>query len=201
MTAVKSANADCKDVPKPAKDRFPRIVVIVVLAEFCERFSYSAMRAFLTLYLRSKLGYSDDGATEIYHIFSTFVYVFPIFGGILADSYFGKFRTILNMMFIYAAGNLLVALAAIPQLDLPARYYETEMAHGLCALPSNQEILNFVLNPTLAKLYYTFLTLKSAFSRRCSCFVIALVTPVTSSPNTQWAIEEGSRHKSNRDCV
>ncbi|GBP19348.1 Histone-lysine N-methyltransferase SETMAR [Eumeta japonica] len=115
-----------------AKDRFPRIVIIVILAEFCERFSYSAMRAelelkagrgaesrtgpgstlrtdqeskngcrdwirikskhteeslssymvsgtvaFLTLYLRSKLGYSDDGATEIYHIFSTFVYVFP----------------------------------------------------------------------------------------------------------------------------
>lgn len=48
--------------------------------------------AFLTLYLRSKLGYSDDGATETYHIFSTFVYVFPIIGGILADNYLGKFR-------------------------------------------------------------------------------------------------------------
>lgn len=48
--------------------------------------------AFLTLYLRSKLGYSDDEATETYHVFSTFVYVFPIIGGIMADNYLGKFR-------------------------------------------------------------------------------------------------------------
>ncbi|XP_041986798.1 peptide transporter family 1-like [Aricia agestis] len=111
----------CLDVPLPKKDRFPGIVIIIMLTEFCERFSFSGMRAFLTLYLRSKLGYSDDGATEMYHVFSTFVYVFPIIGGIVADNYLGKFRTILYMMFIYAAGNLLVAVTAIPQLHLPGR--------------------------------------------------------------------------------
>ncbi|XP_059050776.1 peptide transporter family 1-like [Achroia grisella] len=107
--------------PPTAKDKFPRVVIIIILAEFCERFSYSGMRAFLTLYLRSKLGYSDDGATETYHIFSTLVYLFPIIGGILADNYLGKFRTILYMMFVYAAGNILVAVTAIPQLALPGR--------------------------------------------------------------------------------
>ncbi|XP_063827883.1 peptide transporter family 1-like [Ostrinia nubilalis] len=106
---------------KPRKDRFPTIVAFIILAEFCERFSYSGMRAFLTLYLRSKLGYSDDGATETYHIFSTLVYVFPFVGGIVADNYLGKYRTILYMMFVYAAGNALVAITAIPQLGLPAR--------------------------------------------------------------------------------
>ncbi|RVE47292.1 hypothetical protein evm_008089 [Chilo suppressalis] len=103
------------------KGRFPTIVVFIILTEFCERLSYSGMRAFLTLYLRSKLGYSDDGATETYHVFSTFVYVFPIVGGIVADNYLGKYRTILYMMFVYAAGNLLVAVTAIPQLALPGR--------------------------------------------------------------------------------
>ncbi|XP_023934252.2 peptide transporter family 1-like [Bicyclus anynana] len=104
-----------------ANNRFPRMVIIIMLAEFCERFSFSGMRAFLTLYLRSKLGYSDEGATEIYHVFSTFVYFFPILGGILADNYLGKFRTILYLMFVYAAGNILVAVTAIPQLELPKR--------------------------------------------------------------------------------
>ncbi|KAL0872177.1 hypothetical protein ABMA27_004584 [Loxostege sticticalis] len=104
-----------------AKDRFPTIVAFIILAEFCERFSYSGMRAFLTLYLRSKLGYSDDGATETYHVFSTLVYVFPFLGGIVADNFLGKYRTILYMMFVYAAGNALVAITAIPQLGLPAR--------------------------------------------------------------------------------
>ncbi|CAH2091444.1 unnamed protein product [Euphydryas editha] len=92
-----------------------------MLAEFCERFSYSGMRAFLTIYLRSKLGYTDEGATEIYHVFSTFVYFFPILGGIIADNYLGKFRTILYLMFVYAAGNILVAVTAIPYLELPKR--------------------------------------------------------------------------------
>ncbi|CAG9793689.1 unnamed protein product [Diatraea saccharalis] len=111
-----------KDVGKnKGNDRFPRIVLFIILTEFCERMSYSGMRAFLTLYLRSKLGYTDDGATETYHVFSTFVYVFPIVGGIVADNYLGKYRTILYMMFVYAAGNLLVAITAIPQLGLPAR--------------------------------------------------------------------------------
>ncbi|XP_047993013.1 peptide transporter family 1-like [Leguminivora glycinivorella] len=115
-----SEDLEC-DPRSKVKDRFPRIVIIIVMAEFCERFSYSGMRAFLTLYLRSKLGYSDDEATELYHVFSTFVYLFPIFGGIMADNYLGKFRTILYMMFVYAAGNLLVAVTAIPQLALPGR--------------------------------------------------------------------------------
>ncbi|XP_037294844.1 peptide transporter family 1 isoform X2 [Manduca sexta] len=105
----------------PVSDRFPGIIIIIALSEFCERFSYSGMKAFLTLYLRSKLGYTDDGATETYHWFSTFIYVFPIVGGIMADNYLGKFKTILYMMFVYAAGNMLVALTAIPQLALPAR--------------------------------------------------------------------------------
>ncbi|XP_026325195.1 peptide transporter family 1-like isoform X2 [Hyposmocoma kahamanoa] len=79
------------------------------------------MRAFLTLYLRSKLGFSDDISTEIYHIFNICVYIFPIIGGILADNYLGKYRTILYMMFVYAAGNVLVAITAIPYLELPSR--------------------------------------------------------------------------------
>ncbi|XP_037976654.2 peptide transporter family 1 [Plutella xylostella] len=107
-----------KDV---VKDRFPRIVIIILIAEFCERFSYSGMRAFLTLYLRSKLDYTDDGATEIYHLFSTLVYLFPIFGGILADNYLGKYRTIFYMLFVYATGNILVAVTAVPQLALSGR--------------------------------------------------------------------------------
>ncbi|XP_045496035.1 peptide transporter family 1-like isoform X1 [Colias croceus] len=111
------------NVQTQVKDRFPRIVFFIILTEFCERFSFSGMKAFLTLYLRSKLGYTDEGATETYHVFTTFVYVFPIIGGILADNWLGKFRTILYLMFIYAAGNILVAVTAIPVLNLPANTY------------------------------------------------------------------------------
>ncbi|XP_077297968.1 peptide transporter family 1-like [Arctopsyche grandis] len=104
-------------------DKFPRPVILIVLNEFCERFSYSGMRAFLALYLRQKLFYTDDEATEVYHIFTTMAYFFPICGAILADSYLGKFRTILYLMMVYACGNFLLAITAIPTLGIPGREF------------------------------------------------------------------------------
>lgn len=49
------------------------------------------------------------------------VYFFPIFGAILSDSLLGKFRTILYVSCIYASGNIILALAATPPLNFPAR--------------------------------------------------------------------------------
>lgn len=48
--------------------------------------------AILVLYLTQKLNYSDDDATVLYHIFTMFVYFFPLMGAILADSWLGKFK-------------------------------------------------------------------------------------------------------------
>lgn len=42
--------------------------------------------------MTSKLGMDEDQATNWYHVFIFFVYFTPIFGGLLADSYLGKFR-------------------------------------------------------------------------------------------------------------
>lgn len=39
-----------------------------------------------------KLGYSVDAATVLFHVFTSLVFLFPIFGAIVADSFFGKFR-------------------------------------------------------------------------------------------------------------
>lgn len=48
--------------------------------------------AILVLYLTQKLHYSDDDATVLYHIFTMFVYFFPLMGAVLADSWLGKFK-------------------------------------------------------------------------------------------------------------
>lgn len=47
------------------------------------------------------------------------VYFFPVFGAIIADSFLGKFNTILYLSMIYAAGNIVLALSAIGPLNLP----------------------------------------------------------------------------------
>lgn len=66
--------------------------------------------------------YSENTSTVIYHIFTMFVYFFPLFGAILADSWLGKFRTIFYVSIIYAIGQLLLAMSAAPTLiGLPPR--------------------------------------------------------------------------------
>ncbi|XP_047115520.1 solute carrier family 15 member 1 isoform X1 [Schistocerca piceifrons] len=105
------------------KPKYPRSVFFIVTNEFCERFSYYGMRTILSLYLRNILRYDDDTATTIYHTFTMLCYFFPLFGAMLADSLLGKFRTILYLSFVYAAGNIVISLASandsIP--GMPAR--------------------------------------------------------------------------------
>ncbi|XP_063890138.1 peptide transporter family 1 isoform X2 [Helicoverpa armigera] len=104
---------------KPAKLPYPKAVGFIVTNEFCERFSYYGMRTILSLYLRDKLGYSDNGATVIYHVFTMFAYFFPLLGAMIADGWLGRFRTILYLSLVYAAGSTLISISAMPQLNIP----------------------------------------------------------------------------------
>lgn len=104
---------------KTGKLPYPKAVGFIVTNEFCERFSYYGMRTILSLYLRDKLGYTTDGATVIYHTFTMFAYFFPLIGAMIADSWLGKFRTILYLSLVYATGSALISLAAMPPVALP----------------------------------------------------------------------------------
>ncbi|XP_015121524.1 peptide transporter family 1 isoform X2 [Diachasma alloeum] len=81
------------------------------------------MRTILALYLKNKLDYGDNTATVIYHIFTMFVYFFPLFGAMLADSVLGKFRTIFYLSIVYALGQLLLSASAVPTFGLPIREF------------------------------------------------------------------------------
>ncbi|XP_032688512.1 solute carrier family 15 member 1-like isoform X6 [Odontomachus brunneus] len=106
------------------KLKYPKAVLFIVSNEFCERFSFYGIRTVLTLYLKNILSYSENTSTVIYHIFTMFVYFFPLFGAILADSWLGKFRTIFYVSIIYAIGQLLLTMSAAPTLvGLPPREF------------------------------------------------------------------------------
>uniref|UniRef100_A0AAG5DMK1 Uncharacterized protein n=1 Tax=Anopheles atroparvus TaxID=41427 RepID=A0AAG5DMK1_ANOAO len=84
--------------------RYPRSIFFIISNEFSERFNYCGMRAVLALYLTQKLAYSTDTATVIYHVFKSLMYFFPMIGAILADSWLGKYKTILYLSMVYCAG-------------------------------------------------------------------------------------------------
>ncbi|XP_070693731.1 solute carrier family 15 member 1 [Pempheris klunzingeri] len=71
------------------------------------------MRAVLVLYFKYFLRWDDDLATSIYHTFVALCYLTPILGAIVADSWLGKFKTIIYLSIVYAIGQITMAVSAI----------------------------------------------------------------------------------------
>ncbi|KAI5702312.1 hypothetical protein M8J76_016038 [Diaphorina citri] len=74
------------------KIKYPKSVFFIITNEFCERFCYYGMKTVLYLYMLKKLHYEENNATVLYHSWAGLCYFFPIFGGIIADTFLGKFK-------------------------------------------------------------------------------------------------------------
>ncbi|GAA6074843.1 solute carrier family 15 member 1b isoform X1, partial [Tachysurus ichikawai] len=69
--------------------------------------------AVLVLYFRYFLRWDDDFATTIYHTFVALCYLTPILGAIIADSWLGKFKTIVYLSIVYTIGQAVMAVSAV----------------------------------------------------------------------------------------
>jgi POT family proton-dependent oligopeptide transporter len=96
----------------------PSGIPYIVGNEAAERFSFYGMRGilvvFMTKYLMDGSGslspMSDAEATSYYHWFITAAYFFPLLGALVADTFWGKYRTIMNLSIVYCLGHLALAL-------------------------------------------------------------------------------------------
>lgn len=79
--------------------------------------------AVLSLYLTDYLLFSESIATVIYHGFVTIAYLLTVFGAVLADSVWGKYKTVLYLSTVYAFGSVLLSTASITPLGLPHRTF------------------------------------------------------------------------------
>ena len=96
----------------------PAGIPYIVGNEAAERFSYYGMRAILMIYMTQYLVnssgqlevMSENEAQGYFHLFVSAVYFMPLFGALLADGLFGKYRTILLLSLIYCLGHFTLAL-------------------------------------------------------------------------------------------
>jgi POT family proton-dependent oligopeptide transporter len=99
-------------------DRMPPGIPYIIGNEAAERFSFYGMRAvlvvFMTQYLVDQSGalapMSEREASEWYHLFLSLNYFLPVFGALLADAFWGKYRTIFWLSLVYCLGNLALAV-------------------------------------------------------------------------------------------
>ncbi|XP_059130265.1 solute carrier family 15 member 1 [Peromyscus eremicus] len=106
-----------RDVPvRESCFGYPLSIFFIVVNEFCERFSYYGMRALLVLYFRNFIGWDDDLSTAIYHTFAALCYLTPILGALIADSWLGKFKTIISLSIVYTIGQAVISVSSINDL-------------------------------------------------------------------------------------
>ncbi len=111
--------ADSKFLTIPLKtDKMPPGIPFIIGNEAAERFNFYGMRAilvvFMTQYLRNRSGalapMGENEANQWYHAFLASNYFFPAIGAIVADAFWGKYRTIFWLSLVYCLGSIILAL-------------------------------------------------------------------------------------------
>jgi POT family proton-dependent oligopeptide transporter len=99
-------------------DKMPRCVPFIVVNECAERFSFYGMTAILTIFMtkfmRDSAGnlavMDETRANQWNHYFNTVVYFTPLFGSLIADIFWGKYRTIFWVSLFYCFGHAALSL-------------------------------------------------------------------------------------------
>ncbi|CAO0802192.1 unnamed protein product [Mucor circinelloides] len=107
-------------------DHIPKAAYLVILIEFCERFTFYGLTGPFQNYIQNPdpgsypaelpgaMGRGQQTATALNTFFQFWCYVTPIIGAIVADQYWGKYKTILVFSGLYFLGLLILTLTAMP---------------------------------------------------------------------------------------
>ncbi|KAJ1721190.1 peptide transporter ptr2 [Coemansia erecta] len=105
-------------------DHVPPRAFLIIVTEFCERFTYYGVSGIFQNYIQngykvpgSNPGAIDGGkqmATGLGNFFQFWCYITPIFAAIIADQWWGKYKTILVFAVLYLVGDLILTLTALP---------------------------------------------------------------------------------------
>ncbi|KAJ7348907.1 PTR2-domain-containing protein [Mycena albidolilacea] len=106
--------------------KIPWAAYIICLVEFSERASYYGCSGVFNNYIQRPLPVGGNGAgalgmgivaaTGLTKTFSFLAYTLPILGGIMADTKWGRFRTICVGTAIGAVAHIILVIAAIPSV-------------------------------------------------------------------------------------
>jgi POT family proton-dependent oligopeptide transporter len=91
-------------------DRMPKGIPFIVANEFAERFCYYGINAILAIYMTGTLHFGQARATSWQSLFKAAAYYAPLAGAIMADVFWGKYRTIIVFSIIYVLGCSILAL-------------------------------------------------------------------------------------------
>ena len=94
------------DTPLKTK-KIPKGIPYIIANEAAERFSFYGMKGILVIYMTQYLflttgesNISEQSAKAYFHLFTSAVYFFPIFGALISDIFFGIYKTIIFLSLV-----------------------------------------------------------------------------------------------------
>ena len=95
----------------PARTWFgqPPGLTILFLTEMWEKFSFFGMRALQVYYMTKQLHFSQANASLVYGAYGAGVYLTPIVGGMIADRWLGRRRSVIIGGLLMALGHFMMA--------------------------------------------------------------------------------------------
>jgi POT family proton-dependent oligopeptide transporter len=87
----------------------PKGLYVLFFTEMWERFSYYGNRAILSLFMIKALLYDNSTTSSIYGYYTGFVYLTALFGGYIADKYWGNRKSIFIGGALMTIGQFLLA--------------------------------------------------------------------------------------------
>ncbi|GMI80358.1 hypothetical protein like AT3G54450 [Hibiscus trionum] len=115
---------------KPSKGGW-NAAVFVIFVEMAERFAFYGLAGNLITYLTSNLGEPLSTAAKNVNTWVGVSSIFPLLGAFIADSYLGRFKTILASSVIYLSGMVLLSLSVSV---IPMHYREAVFFTALYVL-------------------------------------------------------------------
>ncbi|PEQ12045.1 MFS transporter [Novosphingobium sp. PC22D] len=124
------------------------------LTEMWEQFSYYGMRALLVYYMIHQLRFEQHHASLVYGVYTAFIFLTPIFGGIACDRYLGRRKSVVTGGLMMSLGHFMLASEALfyPALGMIA------LGNGLFqpSLPSQIRDLYAPDDPRQGNAYYVY---------------------------------------------
>ena len=99
---------------------FPKHIILIILNQFCERFSFFGLRAILIIYFTQFIKTGDNTAVAYFHAFSMLCCFASLIGAVISDGYIGQYKTIVYLSFIYGIGDLILCLTSIKPFGAPS---------------------------------------------------------------------------------
>jgi POT family proton-dependent oligopeptide transporter len=87
----------------------PRGLTILFLTDMWEQFSYFGMRSLLVYYMMKQLLLGQKRASIIYGLYTAFVYLTPLIGGLICDRWLGRRNSVILGGLIMALGHFFMA--------------------------------------------------------------------------------------------